>query len=814
MCPSYGTNMKRLWDILFGLDRSSWTEGGRWTLDWISLPTGDRMLLLLAILALFAGGLAVIYRWDARQTSRLARWFLFATRVLLLLIAVTMLLEPVLVLSKEEKLPSHLLVLVDNSPSMELRDAWKDETFGAQVANTLKVPGGVPGLRERTRLDLARMVLSDEMLKTLSQDGKRVVHVHTFSDRLRNEAPDFGGQKTITASGQTTAIGSALRQAQLAYNGMPLAGVLMVTDGRSTAGEPPEAIAPELAEKAVPVTSLILGTPEGPRNVTITDVEANPVALVRDSNRLTVHLQSRGLQDQAARVLLERRKNGGPWEEVGRQDVILGLDGALQTVDFNFTEDAPAKLEFRATVEDAGPELSTDDNRGHAEVRIVRDRLHVLLIAGSAFPEVQFLKNAFYRDRKIELSSWLQNADDDYEHLGDVPIRRLPQTQQELDDYDCVLLYDPDPTAWPPNFPEMLTNFVSKAGGGLAYVAGEIHTANSFDKQTDPAMAWLNLLPVIREPGLFRSDVQLKLSAREPWKFQITESGLTDPVFTFAESREENQRIIESLPGMFWHFPVTKAKPGATVLAVHGDPRMRNENGPEVLMATQLVGPGRVLFVSFDSTYRWRYVTEQTFDGFWARVVDRAGRSKQLGGAYPFRLSSPQSSYTPGSQVKVIARFLDPAEMEPGLNSLHGEIEHGDGDPESVTLTPTSGPGEFSVSFPATDPGQYIVRVWMGDETAGSVARAATLSLDVRMPNAEYENPGIDRARMEPLATATKGRVLDATQIDQIPASFQVGEVTRVLEDRQEIWDAPLLWVGLFLLLVVEWVVRKRVRLI
>ncbi len=67
---------------------------------------------------------------------------------------------------------------------------------------------------------------------------------------------------------------------------------------------------------------------------------------------------------------------------------------------------------------------------------------------------------------------------------------------------------------------------------------------------------------------------------------------------------------------------------------------------------------------------------------------------------------------------------------------------------------------------------------------------------------------------MEPLASATKGRVLDATQIDQIPASFQVGEVTRVLEDRQEIWDAPLLWVGLFLLLVVEWVVRKRVRLI
>ena len=102
----------------------------------------------------------------------------------------------------------------------------------------------------------------------------------------------------------------------------------------------------------------------------------------------------------------------------------------------------------------------------------------------------------------------------------------------------------------------------------------------------------------------------------------------------------------------------------------------------------------------------------------------------------------------------------------------------------------------------------------MGDETAGSVARAATLSVDVRMPNAEYENPGIDRARLEPLATATGGKVLDATQVSQLADTFRIGEVTRVLEDRQEIWDAPLVWVGLFVLLVAEWVIRKRVRLI
>ena len=66
---------------------------------------------------------------------------------------------------------------------------------------------------------------------------------------------------------------------------------------------------------------------------------------------------------------------------------------------------------------------------------------------------------------------------------------------------------------------------------------------------------------------------------------------------------------------------------------------MRNEYGPDVLLATHLAGPGRTFFVGFDSTYRWRYLDDKYYDGFWTRMVDRAGRNKQLGGNYPFRLA-------------------------------------------------------------------------------------------------------------------------------------------------------------------------------
>src|SRR5688500_15414883 len=152
---------------------------------------------------------------------------------------------------------------------------------------------------------------------------------------------------------------------------------------------------------------------------------------------------------------------------------------------------------------------------------------------------------------------------------------------------------------------------------------------------------------------------------------------------------------------MFWHFPVTRAKPGATVLARHGDLRMRNEQGAHVLLATQLVGPGRTFFVAFDSTYRWRYLSEQYFDGFWARVIDRAGRGKQLGGRYPFVLSTDRAAYRPGSQATLTARFENPADVDAGLDVMHGEVEAGDAQPLSITLSPRPGePGVFEATFP------------------------------------------------------------------------------------------------------------------
>ena len=121
--------MQRFLEILFGVDSEPWAEGGRWQLEYNALPTGDMALLMLVLLLVSAFGIWLLYRWEARFLRRRMRIFLSSLRMVILLAVVAMLTEPVVVLSKKEFVPSHLLVLLDTRSEerrvgKECRSRW------------------------------------------------------------------------------------------------------------------------------------------------------------------------------------------------------------------------------------------------------------------------------------------------------------------------------------------------------------------------------------------------------------------------------------------------------------------------------------------------------------------------------------------------------------------------------------------------------------------------------------------------------------------------------------------------------------------
>jgi hypothetical protein len=306
------------------------------------------------------------------------------------------------------------------------------------------------------------------------------------------------------------------------------------------------------------------------------------------------------------------------------------------------------------------------------------------------------------------------------------------------------------------------------------------------------------------------------LSARESWTLEVTAEGLEDPVFRFAPESERNKEILASLPGMYWHFPVTRAKPGATVLARHGDPRMTNAFGRHVLMATQLYGPGRTVFIGFDSTYRWRYLHEEYFDGFWARLVDRVGRSKLLGGRHPFTLATDKSSYRVGDRVTLTARFVNSSDLSAALGGLSAEVEIAGQLPQALSLEAMpEEPGAFQVAFVAQEPGSATLRVLpsMESDPESGGPRAATLTFRVEPARQELDNPTLNRALLDEITRTTGGMTVRLAEADQLASAFKVHEVEHVLEFRDEVWDAPAIFASIMLLLTAEWWLRKKYRM-
>ena len=533
---------------------------------------------------------------------------------------------------------------------------------------------------------------------------------------------------------------------------------------------------------------------------------------------LAVVVEARGLRDAEATIVLEQRANEGEWEPVATQKVALGEDGILKRTTFRITPKVVGQYEFRARVEDAGPELTLEDNVATAAVKVVRQQIRVLMIAGGPSPEVQFLRNALMRDQHVEFAGWLQHADPGYRQSGDRPISRLPNDAEELRHYDALLLVDPDMRDLGAQWPELITNFVGKDAGGVIFVAGELFSQQLFDGEGDKSTGvnWTKILPVVREPGLFRTEAEVRLSTQTTYSLDLTPEGRGDPIFEFQADPIRNRSILTSLPGMYWSFPVTRARPGATVLARHGDPRMQNQNGRHVLLASQLYGPGRTVFIGFDSTYRWRYLAEDYFDGFWARLVDRVGRNKALGGRLPFQVNLGKSVFRVGDPVTVGVRYTEAAAVAEG-SELTAELEIAGQPPEPIRFERApDDPALLTATFPAHQAGAYTLRLvpsTAADATGGDAG------LDDDIPR-RAAAPGDRRAVAEPHAPGgprpshrRKGLRAEGSSIT-LDQAIPLREVTRTLETREELWDAPLLFATIILSLTIEWVLRKMYRMV
>ena len=159
---------------LLGVEAKDIPEGATTTFEFANVPRGSAgLIMLLSALALIAG-VIWIYRREGTARTRV-KVVLASLRILVIVVAFILILEPVLAIDQVEHVDKSTILLIDDSLSMVTRDRYVNVVASSKLENALGMnPSRVP----RYKLVNAALIYS-ELGRLLAKQNE--VHVFRFS---------------------------------------------------------------------------------------------------------------------------------------------------------------------------------------------------------------------------------------------------------------------------------------------------------------------------------------------------------------------------------------------------------------------------------------------------------------------------------------------------------------------------------------------------------------------------------------------------------------------------------------------------------
>ena len=848
---------------------ASWKDivvepGSELRFEFLSFPRGGMgLLVILGILAALVAVIA-IYRRDGRNLSRGQRFVLGSLRLMAIALAAMLLLEPSLVAIKKDTRPGRTILLLDLSQSMSHVDAFRRDDVAdlAEAWRGLDVedPAGVD------RMALAKAILGREDQILLERLGKEnELKVYGFSAGIE-PLPVIGGGTTadgsdaaaaadgdgavddgssaasessagtsasaaesgseippppvldldrIEATGRYSNLGGAVRAALDRSRGSEVAGLVILTDGRRNAGPQGAEIARIIGQRKVPTTLVLgIGDPSETQTMSVTRVEAPEKVFQKDPFELSAHIASQGYEATAVNVRLERVDDNGVVQPIVTQQVTVGGEISEAVALFpGIKSDESGAWIYRVEVDPPiGEPAVPERHRKGRRIEVLGEQTRVLLLSSCANFEYRILRNQLIRDQSIEVTCWLQSADEDFPQDGDedVRIKQLPSEQAELEPYDVVIFLDPNPEKLNKPWCDMVAKHILENGCGLWWICGERYSLKALadESSLSPLVELLPVVPDVRKAGLI---FELGIGFPRELPYQLTPEGadgLGAKITRIAESKDESRLLWGRLPGFHVSFPVSRLKPAATALVVNTNREFNMEDGsPQPVIATQFVGAARVLFSGVDEIYRWRSINENAYDRLWLKGIRFLYEGRLNAGNSKFKLLLSQERAELGESIRIRAEAKDDSFNPLITDAIEVVIALDDRDIETIELLPVEeAPGQYEVVYRPTEVGFFQV--------VNTQHKDATATFQVVPAAIEKEGP-VDLGELASLADVEGGRLLRTPQ-ELLEAASKIPSrtTTDTYRTPHALWDS---WITLALivgLLSLEWWLRKRFNLL
>lgn len=733
----------------------------------------------LLVLVIIAAVWATYYKTTRPLSTGWKTWFI-GIRSAVLILLLFCLLRPVITTTQVSPQETYLAVLLDNSQSMSIADM-----------------GG-----ERTRAEVVREQLVDDgVLDELAESFQ--VRAFSFDKQAQRIASlDDPGEP-----GTASSIDQALAYVQDQLNGLPLGGVVLVSDGADNSEVDPVIRAQDFGARQIPIFTVGAGQEEIPRDIGIVDVSTAETVLEGSVFNIQVALRHQGYEGQ--QVMLSVMDGD---TQVASETVTLGSGGVTRRYEMELTPERPELIVYDLEVALQPDEIIPQNNRYSFLVdNTAKTPLDVLYIEGHPRNEYKFIRRAVEGDNSLRLATYLQTGPEKFYRQGIRSPTELssgfPDDKETLYQYEAIILGDIEESFFTSEQLQLIDDFVAERGGGFLK-SGMVDEAFIDTPIADILPVTLvaeNFLPSHLRGGIRRGDHP----TGELYVPRLTRNGEFSPLLRLSGDDSQNRSLWNTLPTLQGVYVTGRIKPGAEVLMEH--PLLQYQNQALPIIASQRYGSGRSMSITTASTWRWQMMMpseDQSHETLWRQML------RWLAVSAPQRISInfDREFYNVGDEVQVTATVLDD-EFEPDNNATLWMQTITPLD--QVTDTPMewdiSEDGVYRSSFTVQDEGVFslLVDVASAAGEAGREASEKRAAFVVTPSLREYTNAQMDSGLLARIAEASGGNYFNVNNMGDLANTVEFTPNAYSRQVQIDLWDRPWLLGLLILLLCLDWITRR-----
>ncbi|MCH8954690.1 VWA domain-containing protein [candidate division KSB1 bacterium] len=730
------------------------------------------IIALLGTVILFAVALWLIYRKTTLQLNRKFKTVLIGLKFVVITLLLIILLEPVVTVSSVVPRKSSLILLVDDSKSMSIQDAEDD----------------------LSRLDFTKRLLGSEEAPGLTDRLKQNFKIQMY--KFSSDVEHLKETQQLAAQGVATNLARSLAFAVDVAKQSAVSGVVLFTDGVNNGDDDPLEYAAVMKNKNLPVFVVGVGS-ERSEDIELSKVAVNHSVIENSVIELSALIKNKSLEKK--KVELELREEG---RIVKKQTV--NLEGAATRTSLKFSPQKSGFVRYSLNVVAQENESIKENNSKSFLIDNRSKRARVLYIDGYPRAEFKYLRRAIDGDPSLELVSLLRTSQEKFYRQGIKDQSELrdgyPKNKKELFEYDAIIFGSIEADFFSSKELENTLEFVSQRGGGFLMLGG----SQTFGQGNYYGTPVEKMLPV-ELPYRNSAVQQFPGTFRDKFKLLLTPEGYRNPILQLASTESESRNLWDALPDLEGYNPLGRAKPGATILAVHP---LSEAGDPKVILAQQRFGRGRSMVFATSSSWLWQMGLsheDMSHERFWRQIL----RWLALASPEPIECHLDKETYVPNDEVTLKVDVRDSTFSTIEDATIKARITTPSGKIIDVPFNWSSnGKVEYIGAYHPDEQGLYLVEI-TARSSNGSFLGKTEAAFFVEESTTEFSNAQLQAPLLKRIAEISGGKYYHQDEAESLPDQISVMQGTYSKLVEYDLWDMPLLFLLLILILSVEWYLRR-----